>query len=93
MGYLRRLRLRRSEVRAKQRAKDFVAVAVAQNEPEAEMIAGILHGENIPSLIRRTGGFDVPDFLAAGAREILVRPEDEANARAALNQLPPTTRA
>ena len=28
--------------------------------------------EGIPSLTRRSGGFDVPDFLAAGPRDILV---------------------
>ena len=28
--------------------------------------------EGIPSLVRRSGGFDVPDFLAAGPRDIVV---------------------
>ena len=28
--------------------------------------------EGVPSLLRRTAGFDVPDFLAAGPRDILV---------------------
>ncbi|MCB0830673.1 MAG: DUF2007 domain-containing protein [Solirubrobacterales bacterium] len=39
---------------------------------EAELIADILRQEGIPSLIKRNKGFDVPDFLAAGARDIFV---------------------
>ena len=47
-------------------------VASARNQAEAEMIQGLLLEEGIPSLARRSGGFDVPDFLAAGPRDILV---------------------
>jgi hypothetical protein len=47
-------------------------VATARNQPEAEMIEGLLLDQGIPSLIRRSGGFDVPDFLASGPRDILV---------------------
>ena len=39
---------------------------------EAELIQGILLEEGIPSVQRRTRGFDVPDFLAAGPRDIMV---------------------
>jgi len=39
---------------------------------EAELIADILRQQGIPSLIKRNKGFDVPDFLAAGARDIFV---------------------
>jgi hypothetical protein len=49
-----------------------VRVASAQNLAEAELIQGILLEEGIPSFQRRTRGFDVPDFLAAGPRDILV---------------------
>lgn len=49
-----------------------VKVAWANNQSEAELIAGILREEGIPSLIKRNKGFDVPDFLAAGARDIFV---------------------
>ena len=41
-------------------------VAVGLNLAEAELLQGILLEEGIPSFLRRTGGFDVPDFLAAG---------------------------
>ena len=49
-----------------------VRVAGAGNQAEAELIQGILLEEGIPSVQRRMRGFDVPDFLAAGPRDILV---------------------
>ena len=55
-------------------------MARASNLAEAELIQGILLEEGIPSVQRRTRGFDVPDFLAAGPRDILV---PEAGAEAA----------
>lgn len=36
------------------------------------MIEGILGDEGIPCLIKRNGGFDVPDMLAAGPRDVFV---------------------
>ena len=51
---------------------DPVKVAFAHNLSEAQLIQGILLEEGIPSFERRTRGFDVPDFLAAGPRDILV---------------------
>ena len=57
----------------------LVKVVRAHSQPEAEFIAGLLLEEGIPSMIRRAPGCDVPDFLAAGAREILV-PESGADA-------------
>jgi hypothetical protein len=49
-----------------------VRVATAQNQPEAELVQGLLLEAGIPSLARRSGGFDVPYFLAAGPRDVLV---------------------
>jgi hypothetical protein len=57
-----------------------VKVAFARNLAEAELVQGMLLEEGIPSVQRRTRGFDVPDFLAAGPRDILV---PEAGAEAA----------
>ena len=57
-----------------------VRVASAGNLAEAELIQGMLLEEGIPSVQRRMRGFDVPDFLAAGPRDILVH---EAGAEAA----------
>jgi hypothetical protein len=50
----------------------LVWVAAARHQAEAELIQGLLLEFGIPSLARRTGGADVPDFLASGPREILV---------------------
>jgi pimeloyl-ACP methyl ester carboxylesterase len=57
----------------------LVKVASAQNGAEAEMIQGLLLEEGIPSMARRAPGADVPDFLVAGRRDILV-PESGAQA-------------
>ena len=56
---------------------ELVKVAGGRNLAEAELIQGILLEEGIPSLQKRTRGFDVPDFLAAGPRDIFV-PESAA---------------
>jgi hypothetical protein len=50
----------------------LVRVGTARNQAEAEMLEALLLEEGIPSLVRRSGGFDVPDFLASGPRDILV---------------------
>jgi hypothetical protein len=50
----------------------LISVASARQQPEAEMIQGLLLDAGVPSLVRRSAGFDVPDFLAAGPRDILV---------------------
>jgi hypothetical protein len=49
-----------------------IKVGFARNLAEAQMIQGILLEEGIPSFERRSRGFDVPDFLAGGPRDILV---------------------
>jgi pimeloyl-ACP methyl ester carboxylesterase len=50
----------------------LVKVAYARNLAEAELIQGLLRQEHIPSMLQRNAGFDVPDFLVAGARDVLV---------------------
>jgi hypothetical protein len=50
----------------------LVRVAGGRNQAEAEFIQGLLLEEGVPSLLRRSAGFDVPDFLAAGPRDVLV---------------------
>lgn len=65
-----------------------VRVASASNLAEAELIQGLLLEEGIPSVQRRTRGFDVPDFLAAGPREILVPEAAAEAAREVLAQTP-----
>jgi hypothetical protein len=51
---------------------ELVKVAWGRNLAETQLIQGILLEEGIPSVERRSRGFDVPDFLAAGPRDILV---------------------
>jgi hypothetical protein len=51
---------------------DLVKVAGAQNQAEAEFVENLLRDAGIPSMVRRSGGADVPDFLAAGWRDVLV---------------------
>lgn len=64
---------------------NLVKVAYAQHLPEAELLQSILRDEGIPCMARRAAGFDVPDFLAAGPREILVAGENEEWARRVLD--------
>ena len=52
------------------------------------MIQGLLSEHGIPSMLRRAAGFDVPDFLAAGPREILVAEELVEQAREVLEGTP-----
>jgi hypothetical protein len=63
---------------------DLTRVAGARNQAEAEFIQGLLLEEGVPSLIRRTAGFDVPDFLAAGPRDVMVPASGAGAAREAL---------
>ena len=51
---------------------ELVRVAGGRNQAEAEFIQGMLLEEGVPSILRRSAGFDVPDFLAAGPRDVLV---------------------
>ena len=65
---------------------DLVRVAGGRNQAEAELIQGMLLEEGIPSVLRRTAGFDVPDFLAAGPRDVLVPESGREAARELLQQ-------
>jgi hypothetical protein len=67
----------------------LVRVAAVQNQAEAELLQGLLLEEGIPSLARRSGGFDVPDFLAAGPRDVLVPQSGELAARDLLRTAAP----
>ena len=51
---------------------DLVRVAVGRQLPEAELIQNLLLDEGVPSTLRRTQGFDVPEMLAAGPRDVMV---------------------
>ncbi len=62
-------------------------VAVGRNLAEAELIKGVLLEQGIPSMLTRTGGFDVPDFLAAGPRDVLVPESGVQAARDLLSEV------
>jgi hypothetical protein len=62
----------------------LVRVAGARNQAEGEFIQAMLLEEGVPSVLRRSAGFDVPDFLAAGPRDVLVPESGAATAREVL---------
>ena len=64
----------------------LVRVAGARNQAEGEFIQGMLLEEGVPSMLRRSAGFDVPDFLAAGPRDVLVPESGASVAREVLLQ-------
>jgi hypothetical protein len=72
----------------------LVRVAGGRNQAEAELIQNILLEEGVPSVLRRSPGSDVPDFLAAGNRDVLVPESGYQAARETLNAVemgPPET--
>jgi hypothetical protein len=64
---------------------ELVKVARALNQSEAEFIAGLLLEEGIPSMLRRSAGFDVAEMAASGARDVLVPASGAQAAREALS--------
>jgi hypothetical protein len=74
---------------------ELVRVAGGRNQAEAELIQGILLEEGVPSVLRRSAGFDVPDFLAAGPRDVMVPEAGVPTARDVLleSDLAPSGRA
>ena len=63
---------------------ELVRVAGGRNQAEAELIQNLLREEGIPSVVRLSAGFDVPDYLAGGPRDVLVT---ESAVRAAHDML------
>ncbi|HEX8073878.1 MAG TPA: hypothetical protein VF545_02750 [Thermoleophilaceae bacterium] len=63
---------------------ELVRVGWGRNQAEAEFIQNLLIEEGVPSILRRSAGADVPDFLAAGPRDVLVPESGADTARAAL---------
>lgn len=63
---------------------DLVKVAFARNQVEAEMLQGLLSEAGIPSVLKRSLGFDNPDFLPSGPRDVMVNAGDAQRAREVL---------
>jgi hypothetical protein len=66
----------------------LVKVAFAPNQMEAEMIQGLLSDHGIQSMLKRGPGFDVPEFLASGPRQVFVLESVAAQAREVLEGTP-----
>lgn len=62
----------------------LVKVAFARNQVEGEMMQGLLSEAGIPSVLKRSFGWDNPDFLAGGPRDIFVNAGDARRAREVL---------
>jgi hypothetical protein len=62
----------------------LVKVAFARNQVEAEMLQGLLSEAGIVSILKRSFGFDNPDFLASGPRDVMVNRSDAKRAREVL---------
>ena len=62
----------------------LVKVAFARNQAEAEMMQGLLLEAGIPSVLKRSRGFDAPEFLAAVPHEVFVNADHAKKARGLL---------
>jgi hypothetical protein len=63
----------------------LVKVAFARNQAEAEMLQGLLLEGGVPSVLKRSRGFDNPDFLAAGPHDVMVAQSHARTARELLS--------
>jgi hypothetical protein len=79
-------RARARKIRPELTRGPLVRVVSASNQAEAELIQNMLLEEGVPSVARRSAGFDVPDFLAAGPRDLLVPESGVETARTVLVQ-------
>ena len=57
------------------------------SEAEAELIQGLLLEHGVPSMYKRSAGFDVPDMLFSGPRDVFVPQSGEAVAREVLSEV------
>jgi hypothetical protein len=63
---------------------DLIRVTGARSMADGELIQAILLDHGVPSMLRRVRGFDVPDFLAAGPRDVMVPESGYETAREVL---------
>jgi hypothetical protein len=63
--------------------EEAVVLTVVPNEPEAEILCGLLRSAGIECSYRETDAIDseLEEFTPAGPREILVHPHDLDDAR------------
>ena len=65
----------------------LVRVAVGRHQAEAELIQGLLLEHGVPSMYKRSAGFDVPDMLFSGPRDVFVPQSGEEVAREVLAEV------
>ncbi len=75
---------RARKVRPQYARGELVRVTGARNMADGELIQSILLEHGVPSMLRRARGFDVPDFLAAGPRDVMVPESGYETAREVL---------
>ena len=68
---------------------ELIKVAHAPDQGQAEFLQGLLRDADVNSVLRRSPGFDVPEFLASGPRDVLVAASDVAVARDVLREVDP----
>jgi hypothetical protein len=64
----------------------LVKVGFARSQAEAEMMQGLLLDSHIPSILKRSRGFDNPDFLGGGPHDIWVNADHAQKARRLLEE-------
>jgi hypothetical protein len=62
----------------------LVKVGFGRTQPEAELLQGFLGEAGIPSILKRTIGFDTPEFFASGPHDVFVNARDAPRAREVL---------
>lgn len=62
----------------------LVKVGFGRNQAEAELLQGLLSEAGIPSVLKRTIGFDAPEFFASGPHDVFVNARDAKEAREVL---------
>lgn len=62
----------------------LVKVGFGRTQPEAELLQGFLGEAGIPSILKRTIGFDTPEFFASGPHDVFVNAGDAPRAREVL---------
>ena len=64
----------------------LVWVTSANNEAEGDLIQSLLSDAGVQAVVRRSQAFDVPDYLAAGQRDVLVGESQAELARTVLGE-------
>lgn len=65
----------------------LVKVGFGRTQVEAEMLQGFLGEVGIPSVLKRTIGFDAPEFFASGPHDVFVNASDAKRAREVLAEM------